>query len=100
MADVKAVKSGIWGDTTVWSTGALPASGDNVYSNTFTVTVTVNRTAALVTNAAGGTVAATSGGGFVLSDGVTLTANVQAGATASTDCVSYAGTAAATVTGN
>jgi hypothetical protein len=28
--DVKTVKSGVWSDSTVWSTGTLPKNGDNV----------------------------------------------------------------------
>jgi len=39
MADVRAVKNGNWSDTTVWNTGALPTTADDVYSNTFTVVV-------------------------------------------------------------
>jgi hypothetical protein len=39
MADVRAVKNGNWSDTTVWNTGALPTTADDVFSNTFTVSV-------------------------------------------------------------
>ena len=39
MANVFAVKSGNWSDPTVWNNGILPTSVDDVYSNTFTVTV-------------------------------------------------------------
>jgi len=39
MADVRAVKNGNWSDTTVWNTGALPTTADDVFSNTFTVNV-------------------------------------------------------------
>ena len=37
MAIVRAVKTGVWSDTTVWNTGSLPTSADDVYSNNFTV---------------------------------------------------------------
>jgi hypothetical protein len=72
-----AVKSGNWNDTTVWSTGAVPTTGD-VFSNGYTVTVNVNASATKITNKAG--VVAVAGGSFALADGVTLTANVEAGA--------------------
>jgi hypothetical protein len=42
MANVYAVKSGNWSDTTVWNTGALPTADDDVFSNNFTVTVDQN----------------------------------------------------------
>lgn len=42
MANVFATKNGNWSDTTVWNTGALPTSADDVFSNTFTVTVNQN----------------------------------------------------------
>jgi len=42
MATVRALKTGNWSDATVWNTGALPTSADDVYANTFTVTIDVN----------------------------------------------------------
>ena len=42
MAIVYAVKTGNWSDTTVWNTGALPTSADDVYANGFTVTINQN----------------------------------------------------------
>lgn len=39
MATRFAVKTGVWSDTTVWNTGALPTSADTVYPNGFTVTI-------------------------------------------------------------
>jgi len=71
MAIVRAVKSGNWSDTTVWNTGALPTSADDVYSNTFTVTVDISPTIGTVSNAS--TTGVTAGGSFVLSNGVNLT---------------------------
>lgn len=76
MAIVRAVKSGNWSDTTVWNTGALPTSADDVYSNTFTVTIDVSPTVLSIDNRA--TTGVTAGGGFTLSaNGLTLTANVN-----------------------
>jgi hypothetical protein len=42
MANVYAVKTGNWSDTTVWNTGALPTSADDVFSNNFTVTIDID----------------------------------------------------------
>lgn len=44
MANVWAIKSGDWSDTTVWNTGALPTSADDVYANNFNVNVNQNIT--------------------------------------------------------
>lgn len=72
MAIVRAVKTGVWSDPTVWNTGALPTSADDVYSNTFTVTIDVSPTVLSVQN--GSTTGVTAGGGFVISaNGITLT---------------------------
>lgn len=73
MAIVRAVKSGNWSDTTVWNTGALPTSADDVYSNTFTVTIDVSPTVLSIRN--GSATGVTLGGGFVLSNGTTITAS-------------------------
>lgn len=78
MAIVRAVKTGNWSDTTVWNTGALPTSADDVYSNTFTVTIDTSPTVLSISNAAATGV--TAGGSFVISaNGITLTANVVPG---------------------
>lgn len=39
MADVYAIKNGDWSDTTVWNTGSLPASSDDVYANNYAVNI-------------------------------------------------------------
>ena len=71
MAIVRAVKSGNWSDTTLWNTGALPTSADDVYSNTFTVTVDISPTVLSISNASATGVSA--GGSLILSNGITLT---------------------------
>lgn len=75
MAIVKAVKTGVWSDPTVWDTGALPTSADDVYSNTFTVTIDVSPTVLSISNAA--TTGVTAGGQFVMSNGITVNATVS-----------------------
>lgn len=42
MANVYAVKTGNWSDTTVWNTGQLPTSSDDVYANGYSVTIDTN----------------------------------------------------------
>lgn len=99
MAIVRAVKSGNWSDTTVWNTGALPTSADDVYSNTFTVTIDQSATVLQISNASATGV--TAGGGFTMSaGGYTLTANVNASATVDCLTVSVGSGSIASVVGN
>jgi hypothetical protein len=71
MANIYAVKTGNWSDTTVWNTGALPTSADDVYSNTFTVTVDTSPNVKSLRN--GTTTGVSEGGTFVLTNGITIT---------------------------
>ena len=71
MAGVRAVKSGNWSDTTVWNTGALPTSADDVWANNFTVAADTTTTVLSIRN--GSTTDVTAGGGFTAVNGVTLT---------------------------
>lgn len=72
MANVYAVKTGNWSDTTVWNTGALPTSADDVYSNNFTVTIDQNVTVLTIRNTSASGISA--GGGFVVNGtGYTIT---------------------------
>jgi hypothetical protein len=99
MAIVRATKTGNWSDTTVWNTGALPTSADDVYSNTFTVTIDQSATVLQISNAAATGV--TAGGGFVMSaGGYTLTANVNASLNVNCLTVSNGVGTTATVVGN
>jgi hypothetical protein len=95
MANVKALQSGLWGDTATWG-GALPLSTDDVYANGFTVTIAQDRTANTVRNSLNTGIVA--GGTFVLQNGVTLTAQVIGGTLAG-NCVQLLGTASATIAG-
>jgi hypothetical protein len=76
MANVYAIKSGNWSDSTVWNTGTLPTSSDDVRSGTFTVTVDQDvavlslRNTALAPAGSGGTFSVTGsmpGGGRIIS---------------------------------
>ena len=64
MANVYATKSGNWSDITVWNTGALPTSSDDVFSNNFTVQVDGFFTVLSVRNTASAPIVAN--GTFVL----------------------------------
>lgn len=71
MANVYATKSGNWSDTTVWNTGALPTSSDDVFSNNFTVQIDGTYTVLSVRNTASAPIVA--GGTFDLNNGSILT---------------------------
>jgi hypothetical protein len=100
-----ARKAGNINATDVWATapaGTASAvtfvAGDVLMANSFAITVNISTnlgSTGQVRNDA--TSGATAGGSFALSDGVTLTANVFAGATV---CVSTTGTVSASVVGN
>ena len=103
MANYRAIATGLWSAGATWAGGAVPpnGAGHSIYSNTFTVTVDINVDVALVTNAAnagtfvgGGTAAL--GGTFPLNNGVTMTSPITASASA--NCVSFAGVSPNTAT--
>ena len=116
MADVRAFRSGNWSDVTAtspwWNGTAIfaPAAGDNVYSNTFTITVDVsvnlgasssltNLSATIRVWKDGGTATATAGGTYSLSNGVTLTSSLNSGQ-AGLSLVTLSGTNSASIVGN
>lgn len=74
MANRRAIATGNWSNPAIWDDGvSLPAVGDNVYSNTFTVTIDQDVTVVLISNQASSP--AVAGGGFILNASRTLTAN-------------------------
>jgi len=99
---VYAVASGNSNAGATWSTGSVPTSTQDVFANGFTVTVNASTEWKSANTTAGTT--AVAGGGFTLSNGVTLTLNGGSGnATAgSTTCITYSGTSgnSATLIGN
>ena len=86
MANVFAVKNGVWSDTTLWNTTALPATVDDVFSNNFTVYVDGNYRVLTVQNLSATGI--TLGGRFILNNTVSLTANVIGGTT-DVNCVQF-----------
>jgi len=85
MANVYATKTGNWSDTTVWNTGTLPTSADDVRPNGFTVTINQDITVTtLLTNASSPAVA---GGTFtVTGNGRIINANLQVGTSVVLGC--------------
>lgn len=79
MAIRYAVANGNWSNTATWNGGTLPSPGDDVYSNTFTVTADTNVSVNILTNRANTTPVITQGGKFVPNDGITITANLEPG---------------------
>jgi len=97
MAEVKAIASGPWSGGLA-TFDAIPASGDTVRANGFTVTidVDVNIGNGTIATAVGGT--AVAGGGFVITTNRTCTFNILAG---TTSCLSITGSGlTVTVNGN
>jgi hypothetical protein len=99
---VWAVANGNSNAGATWNGGVIPTSTQDVYANGFTVTVNASTEWKSANTTAGTT--AVAGGGFTLSNGVTLTLNGGAGnATAgTTTCITYSGTTgnSATIIGN
>lgn len=101
MAIIRAVKTGNWSDSTVWAPSP-PTAADDVFSNTFTVTIDVSPTILQISNSS--TTGVTAGGGFVISaDGITLNctgAGIVLGANATCLTVNIPSPSVATVLGN
>lgn len=100
MANVYAVKSGNWSDTTLWNTNSLPTTVDDVFANNFTVYVDGNYRVLSVQNLSATSI--TRGGSFILNNGVSLSANVIGGGNTNIFCVRFlsAAPAFANITGN
>ena len=99
MAVVYAVKTGNWSDTTVWNTGALPTSADDVYPNTFTVTINQNINVISLRN--GATTGVTAGGQFSGQSGFTYVCDTIANGVGGSPCLLVGfGTGTLVVTAN
>lgn len=77
MANRWAVASGNWSNTATWNGGTLPTSADDVFSNTFTVTIDQNVTALSLRNTSASGI--TAGGGFTVSGAYTINCSSGAG---------------------
>ena len=102
MPNVFATRNGNWSDTTVWNTSSLPTTVDDVWSNNFIVYVDGNFRVVSVRNKA--TTGINAGGGFILNNGTSLSANVEgSGVSGVTNaCVRFlsAAPSSATIVGN
>lgn len=103
MAVRYATKTGNWSDVTVWDGGTtLPGAGDDVYSNTFIVTIDQTITVTSLNN--GATTGVTQGGYFIARNGNTINANINHGNTSTNSyCLSTTGMSngeAITINGN
>ncbi len=110
MATRYAVATGNFSAAATWDGGTtIPTTGDDVYSNNFTVTIDTNITVQTLRNTANASPVITLGGGFVVNNGISVTCTgttvsgfstgLVQGATA-TSVFSIAGTNSATLTSN
>ena len=97
MANVWAIKSGDWSDTTVWNTGALPTINDVVRPNGFTVNIDKNISVQSLLNNASGSILAD--GKFTLTGNYTVEVSINIQGFASAVLI-YNGTGTATVKGS
>lgn len=104
MAIRYAVTNGDWSNTATWDGGTLPAAGDDVRSNGFTVTVDGNYTCLTLSNKSESSPVVVAGGSFTLNAGVMLTATdgVIGGNATTTNAVnaSYSSPGVSTIVGN
>lgn len=98
MANVYAVKTGNWSDVTVWNTGALPTSADDVYSNNFTVTIDQNVTVLSIRNESATSI--TAGGGFILNAGVTVNCTGLGIRNGNATCITFSSTGTSYINAN
>jgi hypothetical protein len=73
MAVKYAVASGNWSSGATWNGGTVPTSADDVYANTFTVTIDNTFTVLSVRNSALASPVITAGGQFIYANGGNLT---------------------------
>jgi hypothetical protein len=73
MAVRYAVATGNWSNTATWNGGTLPTSADDVYANTFTVTIDGTYTVLSIRNTSNASPVITAGGQFRFANGGSLT---------------------------
>jgi hypothetical protein len=80
-----AIASGNWSNSAIWNDGlGLPTASDDVAANGFTVTIDQNINVLQLRTLTTGSAA--SGGGFVINDNYTITANINSG---TTNCLTF-----------
>ena len=72
MANISAIATGNWSNPAIWSSGSLPTSADDVYSNGFNVTIDQNVTVLSIRQSSPANT--TSRGTFILTNGVVVSA--------------------------
>lgn len=77
MAIRYAVASGNWSSTATWNGGTLPTSADDVYANTFTVTI--DQSVSVLSLQSGTTTGVTVGGSFTCGISTTITTTASIG---------------------
>lgn len=98
MAVRYAVANGNWSSTSTWNGGTLPTSADDVYSNTFTVTIDQNINVLSLRNSTQSP--AVQGGGFVVSGDYTITAGNILKGNSGSNCLTYTGSGTLNINGN
>jgi len=99
MANRYAVATGNWSNTATWDGGTLPAAGDFVAANNFTVTIDQDINVGRLTTAAQSP--AVAGGGFTVSTTQTITlTDTQAIIAGTTNTLTYSGASGTTLTLN
>lgn len=88
-----AISSGNWSNAAIWSGSLIPTASDDVFTNTYTVTIDQNININSISNRASGS--AVAGGGYISTNGISITASRSAAA-----IVSATATAALTITGS
>jgi hypothetical protein len=71
-----AVASGNWSNTATWNSGVslgLPTASDDVFTNTYTVTIDQNINISSISNRASGS--AVAGGNYISTNGISITAS-------------------------
>jgi len=79
MAVKYAVASGNWNSGATWNGGTVPTSADDVYANTFTVTINGTFTVLSIRNTSLASPVITAGGQFVYANGGNLTCTTSPG---------------------